>query len=59
MRCVDCNGPCDSIGRVCPPCITKRVDESRTVQGLPLEPSDETMERVARLLRPAAARGVA
>lgn len=51
--CARCGDPTDAIYRVCRPCVAAIVDETRTAQGLPLVPSEETMARVARLLRPA------
>jgi hypothetical protein len=53
--CADCGDTTDRLSGLCPPCITARVDRDRTAQGLPLVPSPEFMERVARILRPAAA----
>jgi hypothetical protein len=55
MKCAACGDPTDAIYLLCDPCLTRRVDDERTAQGLPLEPSDETMERLARVLAPAAA----
>lgn len=48
--CVSCGEPTVSLSRLCPPCITARTDAERTAQGLPLEPSAETMRRLAVVL---------